>query len=127
LSVSDEAGLRLVLKKFAVFDDKFLSPIIFQIRQLGQVIQASQAYSVMPCILAKAKRHINYNISSNKCTEYLELIQEMIGHRSESDRVLQLRDSASLALGALIPSSHIARFLDLRMKTKIIKRNSIRL
>ncbi len=37
-----------MLKKFAVFDDKFLSPIVFQIRQLGQVIQASQAYSVEP-------------------------------------------------------------------------------
>ncbi len=28
-----------------------------------------------PCILAKAKKHINHNISSNKCTEYLELVQ----------------------------------------------------
>ena len=27
------------------------------------------------CILAKTKRHINHNISSNKCIEYLKLIQ----------------------------------------------------
>ncbi len=28
-----------------------------------------------PCILTKTKRHINHNISSNKCTEYLKLMQ----------------------------------------------------
>jgi len=35
----------------------------------------SNKFICEPCILAKAKRYINHNISSNKCTEYLELVQ----------------------------------------------------
>ncbi len=35
----------------------------------------SNKFICEPCILAKAKRHINHNISSNKCTKYLELVQ----------------------------------------------------
>ncbi len=35
----------------------------------------SNKFICEPCILAKAKKHINHNISSNKCTKYLELVQ----------------------------------------------------
>lgn len=35
----------------------------------------SKRFICEPCIEAKATRHINHNISSRKCTKYLELVQ----------------------------------------------------